>query len=99
VIRGPGMTGNIEKETIREYDRTASDVAAGKAPAHETVVEKETVTGPGPNPTIVERTTEVIHDAHAPLSVHPPSSAGSNRPLGIQGNISPEGEYMNFYRP
>lgn len=65
----------IEKETVREYDRTPSDVAAGRAPVHETIVERETVSGPAGQPGSLEKTTEIIHD-RPPPSVVPPSTVG-----------------------
>ena len=88
MIRGPGLTPVVEKETIREYDRTPSDVAAGRAPQHETIIEKETITGVDQgHPGTLERTTEIIHDAQPPASVIPPSVADTERlapqaPLG-----------------
>jgi hypothetical protein len=45
VIRGPAGQ-DIEREVVREYDRTPSEVAAGLPPSHETVVETKTVQRP-----------------------------------------------------
>lgn len=75
VIKGPGNVPVVEKETVREYDRTPSDVAAGRAPRHETIVERETISGPAGQPGRLEKTTEIIHD-QSPLSVVPPSTLG-----------------------
>lgn len=93
VIRGPGSTPVVEKETIREYDRSSSDVAAGRAPQHETIIEKETVTGlDHDHPDTLERTTEIFHDAHPPPSVIPPSVAGTDRIVMQPPTLAPEGK-------
>lgn len=99
MIRDPGSTPVVEKETIREYDRTSSDVAAGRAPQNETIIEKETITGANPeHPDTVERTTEIFHDAHAPVSVAPPSTAGSARLPTHHPSVAPEGETAGSIR-
>jgi hypothetical protein len=78
VIKGPGNIPVVEKETVREYDRTSSDVAAGRAPRHETIIERETVSGPAGQSGTVEKTTEIIHNPQPPPSMVPPSTAGSD---------------------
>ncbi|KAJ9125672.1 hypothetical protein QFC22_000634 [Naganishia vaughanmartiniae] len=86
IVRGPGGE-DVETEVVREYDRSASEVAAGMPPSHETVVEtKKTyeIAGPTlhdrasshpPHATTVE--DEMLYDPGNayPASHAPPSTA------------------------
>ncbi|GHJ85207.1 hypothetical protein NliqN6_1609 [Naganishia liquefaciens] len=92
VIRGPAGQ-DIEREIVREYDRTPSEVAAGLPPIHETVVETKTVERPasvmrdsaGMNAPVtmigedgITRPESQYPIFHAPLMTSPPSVVHSS---------------------
>lgn len=61
MIRGPAGQ-DIDREIVREYDRTPSEVAAGLPPSHETVVETKTV----------QRPVSVMQEGPAGTAMHDP---------------------------
>lgn len=99
VIRGPGTATTVDKETVREYVRTPSDVAAGRAPAHETITETEMIAGPTSSGAIADPLpTDVLHDGQPmtsippPMSVVPPSTVGSQKRVPVS-SVPPTGEF------